>query len=184
MLWRSSIPQVRQRDEGGKETLVTVIAGRLGAASPPPPPPRSWASRPGSDVAIWTIKIETGGRWTLPRAAAGSNRMLYFFAGSELRVGGRAIPVKRAVSLRAELDVLLEAGRDEVELLLLQGKPIGEPVVQRGPFVMNAPGEIQQAFIDYQRTRFGGWPWRSDGPVHEREERFARHADGRIERAT
>ena len=78
-------------------------------------------------------------------------------------------------------DLLL--GADEVEVLVLQGRPIGEPVVKHGPFVMNSREEIEDAIADYRRTRFGGWPWASEDPVAPREEgRFARHADGRLER--
>ena len=80
-------------------------------------------------------------------------------------------------------DALVVAGNDsESELLLLRGRPIGDPVAHHGPFVMNAPHEIEQAIVDYRRTGFGGWPWGSDGPVHPREDgRFAIHADGRRE---
>ncbi|MEM9723754.1 MAG: pirin-like C-terminal cupin domain-containing protein, partial [Bacteroidota bacterium] len=64
----------------------------------------------------------------------------------------------------------------------LQGKAIGEPVVQQGPFVANSPGEIKQAFLNYQTTQFGGWPWPKHDHVHPREKgRFAKHADGRME---
>ena len=66
---------------------------------------------------------------------------------------------------------------------MLQGVPLGEPVVQHGPFVMNDRAGIEAAFADYQRTGFGGWPWPEDGPVHGADPtRFARHADGRLER--
>jgi len=78
--------------------------------------------------------------------------------------------------------VLMQAGRELVEILMLQARPIGEPVEQYGPFVLNDRAGVKQAFEDYQRTGFGGWPWPSDEPVHEREAgRFARHADGRVE---
>lgn len=181
MLWNHKVPRVPPAQTDGVE--VTLVAGKLGSHKPPSPPPNSWASRKESDVAIWTIRMSPGAKWTVPPAAAGSNRFFYYFKGTGLRVAGQAIPDQHLIDVQADVPVLLEAGTSETELLVLQGKPIAEPVAQYGPFVMNTRAEIQQAFADYQRTQFGGWPWPSEDPVHAREEgRFARHASGRVER--
>jgi redox-sensitive bicupin YhaK (pirin superfamily) len=191
MLWAERIPRRVFRDAGGRETEVTVIAGGAGIAEalagapPPPPPPHSWASRPEADVAIACIRMQSGGEWTLPPAAdARTNRTLYFFAGPSLRVGDRDFTSHAGIALRSDAGATVRAGAGDCELLLLQGRPIGEPVASHGPFVMNTRAEIQQAVADYQRTRFGGWPWPADDPVHGRDPaRFARHADGRLEKA-
>jgi redox-sensitive bicupin YhaK (pirin superfamily) len=183
MFWAEHIPRRRITDEAGRATQVTVVAGQYGDAAGLPPPPASWAAVPEADVAIWTIKMAPEARFALPPAAPGSHRSLYYFAGRGLRVGGREIPHYHEVELQGDRELTLEGGADEGELLLLQGRPIAEPVVQYGPFVMTTREEIQQAFADFHRTGFGGWPWPSDEPVHARQEgRFARHADGRVER--
>lgn len=183
MLWSHTIPKHVVKDAAGRTTEINVVAGRLGEVKPPSAPPKSWAARPESEVAIWTIKLAPEARWTLPRAAQGINRRLYFFRGDTLRIGDHNLRPRVGVALRPELDVELTNGSGETELLLLQGRPIGERVVQHGPFVMNSPTEIQQAFLDYHRTQFGGWPFANHGPVHPREQgRFARHADGRVEK--
>jgi quercetin 2,3-dioxygenase len=185
MFWRHTIPRHVQRDAAGKGTELTVIAGRVSGVTPNAPPPESWAARPSSEVAIWTLRMDPGARYELPPATAGTTRMLYFFRGSRLQIGASSIPARHAVELRGELPARLDNGSDEAELLLLQGRAIGEPIARRGPFVMTTPAEIQQAFSDYRQTGFGGWPWRDAAPVHGTDAtRFARHADGRIEQAT
>jgi redox-sensitive bicupin YhaK (pirin superfamily) len=188
MLWSGAIPRVTSTDEAGRTTEVTVVAGQLDGHRPPAPPPRSWASRPDTDVAIWSIHMEAGATWTLPPATHATHpsalRTLYFFRGPSLRIGGRLLDRHLAAPVRADRPVVLAAGEGACEILLLQGRPIGEPVAAHGPFVMNTRAEIQRAFQDYQRTRFGGWPWPVDDPVHARDQgRFARHADGRVEHA-
>ncbi len=183
MLWSEDIPRVEHVDDAGRRTEVTVIAGKLGDKKAPPPPPHSWAAHDEADVALWTIRMAPGAKWTLPPAAAGTHRMLAFFEGSGLRVLGRDVGSSSAVHLRGDASVSLVAGDDECELLLLQGRPIGEPVAQHGPFVMNTRAEIIETVFDYQRTGFGGWPWDGNGPVHPRDAgRFAKHADGRVEK--
>jgi len=183
MLWGDQIPTVTTQDVAGRATSVTIIAGRIGDVVPPPPPPRSWAARPDTDVAIWSLRMAPGAEWTLPPAQPTSNRSLYLFRGNDALVAGRSIKRGMRVRLRADAAVSLQAGDRECELLLLQGRPIDEPMVQHGPFVMNSAEEIHQAFSDYRRTGFGGWPWRRNDPVHGREDgRFAIHADGREER--
>jgi len=183
MFWREKIPRRVFRDARGGTTEVVVVAGPLAGLAPLPPPPDSWAARSDSAVAIWTVKLSPGARWTLPAAPAGVNRTLYFFKGSALRIDGEAVPADHALELRPDAEALLEAGAEEVELLMLQGRPIDEPVVQYGPFVMSSRAEIQQAFADYQRTQFGGWPWPNSDVVHPASEgRFAKHPDGKLER--
>ncbi len=183
MLWSGDIPRCVFTDDAGRTTEVTVVAGTLDGRRAPPPPPRSWASRPDSEVAIWCIRMQPGARWTMPPAATNrTRRTLFFFAGPSLRVGDVTQRSHAALSVRAGRELSLEAGEGECEMLLLQGRPIGEPVVQYGPFVMNTRAEIERAVLDYRRTRFGGWPWPKDDPVHGRDARFARHADGKVER--
>lgn len=186
MFWSENVPQLRLLDDQGRLTRVACIAGRLrdnGDEPPLAPPPDSWAAQPRSDVAIWTVKMDAGATWTLPAAAnQDTRRCLYFFRGSNMSVAGHGLTEHAAMELRADTDVVLLNTGDAAELLVLQGRPIAEPVAQYGPFVMNSQAEIHQAFADYRRTGFGGWPWPDNAPVHGKEvRRFATHADGRTE---
>lgn len=182
MLWEDMIPVLKETDSNGKMIEVDVIAGTLKDLQAPPPTPDSWAANHNNEVSILTIKLEAGATWQLPKASAAANRMLYFYKGTGLRIEGEAIPDYHSVHVMADRDLTLQAGSEDCYLLMLQGKPINEKVVQYGPFVMNSEAEIREAFQEYQRTQFGGWPWPKHEQAHERNKsRFARYADGREE---
>jgi quercetin 2,3-dioxygenase len=189
MFWTDDIPKVVLGDDGAR-TEITVIAGTLADSGSeidaPAPPPDSWASNDDSDIAIWHIRLDPGATWTMPAPSGPDTlRTLYVFAGTEVHIGGHdgSFGVDTGIVLSSDQAIDLSSAGG-VECLLLQGRPIMEPVARYGPFVMNTEQEIEQAFADYRETGFGGWPWSADGPVHPVDRgRFALHADGQVEEA-
>ncbi len=110
MLWGESIPKYTHTNASGAKTLVEIAAGTIGMMKAPAPPPNSWAADPSNDVAIWNIQMQAGASWTLPKAARGINRTLYFYVGEGLRINGRSIPKYHAIEVEADMDIALEAG--------------------------------------------------------------------------
>lgn len=179
MLWTEEIPTVRVADEQGLDTHLTLIAGKYMDISAPAPAPDSWAADPANQVAIWLIRMSANATWILPSVALPVNRTLYYYKGESLSVEGLKVEVNHSIEVLPDRDLLLTNGTQTADILMLQGLPIGEPVAQYGPFVMNTQDEIMQAYNDYRRTSFGGWPWNTYDPVHPRTRgRFAKYANG------
>lgn len=186
MFWDADIPRHIVTDDAGRRTEITVVAGSVEGVTALAPPPASWASKPESDLAIWHLEFEPGATWTMPPASGGmsTSRVLYLYEGSTLSIGERVVPAPEAAVVMGHLPLSLTAGDGGVKALLLQGKGIGEPVAQWGPFVMNDRDGVVQAMQDYQSTGFGGWPWPSDDPAHGTDPtRFALRPDGTRETA-
>lgn len=154
-----------------------------------PPTRNSYARDASAEVGIWLLRLSPGAEFTLPAAAGGRaiNRMAYFVEGSELSLHDEHHDGHHDghVKLRSHCALTLDASRvivmsspstasSDVEVLVLQGRPIGEPVAHHGPFVMNTQQQLDQAFADYRRTQFGGWPWKDDAVIFPRDKgRFA-----------
>lgn len=178
MFWSESIP-VYNKTKGVK---IEIIAGELEGLNAPTPPPNSWAADKNNHLAVWNIQLDKGTEWTLPKTEKGVNRTLYFYDGNNINIANTEIPKYHAILLEPDMDIVIKNPHNNSKLLLLQGKPINETVVQYGPFVMNSKEEIMQAFEDYNKTRFGGWPWPKYDQVHDKTKgRFAKHADGKEE---
>lgn len=196
MMWADATPVHRLVGDGGTTTTLTTISGSYNGMLVAEPPPDSWAGQADAEVAIWHIDMDAGARFRLPATSPGVVRTLYVYRGSSLSVGGNStmeagvadavrVDVSHGVELPADTLDLVAADGDSgagTSAMLLQGRPIGEPVAQYGPFVMNDRSGLEQAFRDYQHNQFGGWPWTRDDPTHERSAaRFAIHPDGRRE---
>eukprot|EP00996_Jenningsia_fusiforme_P001087 NODE_1994_length_1332_cov_32.413094_g1810_i0.p1 GENE.NODE_1994_length_1332_cov_32.413094_g1810_i0~~NODE_1994_length_1332_cov_32.413094_g1810_i0.p1 ORF type:complete len:363 (+),score=63.27 NODE_1994_length_1332_cov_32.413094_g1810_i0:70-1089(+) len=158
---------------------ATVWAGQLGEILGQRPPPDSWAADPDHDVGVFWLAIPPGCTFTLPPANRGAavNRRAYFHDGETASFDGTTVKKGHFVTLLGQHACpisVADNAKEAAEILILQGVPIGEPVVQNGPFVMNTQEEIRNAFLDYRQTGFGGWPWPTEGVVHPREKgRFA-----------
>ena len=128
---------------------VRVIAGELeiggGAVT--------GAVTGGSTEPVYAdVHLEPGARVSLPVPQA-LNALVYLYEGvASLVIEDRnqALVPSSANILDQGDEVLIEGGEAGAKLLLIAGRPIGEPVVQYGPFVMNTTTEIEQALADYR----------------------------------
>ncbi|MBL7665191.1 MAG: pirin family protein [Bacteriovoracaceae bacterium] len=176
MLWANTIPKIN------KDKLeISIISGEYGDTKFYQAPKNSWAADPENQVNLLLVKLKKNGVFEYPSKSQ-VNRSLYFFEMGQVEVNQELISQKRALFVEPDIKLKIKALAD-CEFLLMEGKPIGEPVVQQGPFVMNTRQEIIQTIRDYQQTQFGGWKWQRNDMVHgDKIERFAKYPDGRIER--
>jgi redox-sensitive bicupin YhaK (pirin superfamily) len=108
--------------------------------------------------------VTAGAKLTLPWSPS-YNALAYVLAGRGT-VGSEGRPVRTGqlavFGQGGHLTLAADASQDshtpDLEVLLLGGQPIGEPVAQYGPFVMNTKAEIAQAFEDFQAGRMGQIP--------------------------
>lgn len=176
MFWHQDIPKVEQ-DNG--RVLVEVLAGVFDQKNAPEPPKNSWAHDTNHHVGVFNIFMQKQSSFTLPATGAEVNRSLYFYKGNDLTIDDQKIQEYHAVDVQANEALNIKTGDSSAQILVLQGQPINENVVQHGPFVMNSEMEIKQAFAEFRKNQFGGWPWDEYEKVHEADQRrFAIHADG------
>jgi quercetin 2,3-dioxygenase len=139
------------RDIGSSEIPVVngvkVIAGKLGGTTGP-------IYGGATDPYYFDVHLAPGALFEAP-LPAGHSAFLYAYEGQVLIGEARKALPQRAAGLLGEGEsVRIEGGQEGARVLLLAGRPLHEPVVQYGPFVMNTREEIEQAITDYQSGAF------------------------------
>jgi redox-sensitive bicupin YhaK (pirin superfamily) len=182
MLWNEDIPVLNHQDASGKTTTVQIVAGKIDELNALPPTPDSWAGKKENAVGVYTVKMEANATWTLPKTSQEASRSIFFYKGESIAIEGQTINSDHIIEALAGEDILIQNGATDAFFLILEGKPINEPVVQHGPFVMNTAEEIQETMREYGKTQFGGWPWGEREVAHSKEKgRFALHSNGKEE---
>ena len=182
MLWREDIPVVKHKDENGNITEIQVIAGSLNSTTAISPTPDSWAANHENAVGVYTVKMEANALWTLPKTSSEANRSIFFYKGDTIVAEEHKVPSGHMIEAVADEEISFQNGSSASYFLILEGKPINEPVVKHGPFVMNTEDEIRETMKEYGRTQFGGWPWKEQEVAHARDRgRFALHSNGNEE---
>jgi redox-sensitive bicupin YhaK (pirin superfamily) len=129
---------------------LRVIAGRVELAGTLTEGPIGGLS---TDPQYYDLRLPADATVELP-TPPGHNAFLYVYEGAaSVGEDARPLPFRAAGLLTPGDSVRITAGATGVGLLVLAGRPIGEPVVQYGPFVMNSVAEIEQAIIDFQSGR-------------------------------
>jgi redox-sensitive bicupin YhaK (pirin superfamily) len=128
---------------------VKIIAGTVADVSGP-------IVQPATDPVYLDISLEAGRAWeyALPE---GHNAFAYVFEGAATVGEGdeaRALETREMAVLGGGDLLQLRAGAEAARLIVVAGRPLREPVMRHGPFVMNTRQELMQAFVDYQEGRF------------------------------
>lgn len=110
--------------------------------------------RPTTEPVVLDLALPAGARFDQP-LPSGHNAFFYVYAG-EVEVAGRNAGLRRmaVLSNSREADGVVLRALQDSRVLLVAGAPLGEPIVQHGPFVMNSREQIEQAVSDYQTGRF------------------------------
>ena len=142
-LLAADIPTVELPNEAG---TLRVIAGSYDGTK--------GAARTFTAINLWDVRLGRGKATTL-NVPEGHTLSVLVLSGT-VEVDGKVVAREAQMVLlgRDGGSVTIEANND-AKLLVLTGKPIDEPVVAHGPFVMNTVGEIKQAMLDFQAGKFG-----------------------------
>ena len=141
-LLKAQIPNVELPQDAG---TVRVIAGDFGG--------RKGAAKTFTPINVWDVNLRAGKSAELPLPDGHTTTFLVL--SGEVEVDGKNAGEGDLAIFTRRGDGITVKAKTDAQLLVMDGEPIAEPVVGRGPFVMNSRAEIQQAFEDYQLGRMG-----------------------------
>ena len=142
-LLKAQIPIIALPQDAG---TLRVIAGEFSGRKGP--------AKTFTPINLWDVNLRAGKSAELPLPNGHTTTFLVLSGEVEVNGEQKASEGDLAIFARSGDSITVKA-KSDAKLLVMDGEPIGEPVVGHGPFVMNSRAEIQQAFEEYQLGRMG-----------------------------
>jgi len=142
MHWHEKIPKFNFGSEN--KSKLTLWAGQFKGTKALTPPEKSWAYNEANNVNLWLLEIQAADTFTLESTTDTVNRAIYIVESDSVQVDGRLVKNSQIV-LDAHLPTQISnVGSTLCVILVMQGKPINEKIVHRGPFVMGSESELRE----------------------------------------
>lgn len=139
-LLKEQIPMV----DLGNGTLRVIAGAYKGATGP---------ARTFSDLHVWDVDLQAGASASI-ETVKGDNAMIALFSGA-IEIAGHKLAQAGLLMFTQTGESLDFTVEQDAKMLVLCGKPLGEPIVAQGPFVMNTQEEIRQAIADFRAGKMG-----------------------------
>ena len=144
----NDIPVVHLPDGAG---LARVVAGELTGLK--------GAAKTHTSINLWDLRLNADHSSEF-RMPTGHTTLVFVLSGKVRLGSGEILGAADLAALSREEEAFSLTALENAKVLILGGEPINEPVIGYGPFVMNSPKEIQQAFVDFNNGLMG-----SMGPI-------------------
>ena len=146
MFWKEQIPKVIEYNQDKNKIEIEIIAGAYKNHIAPNPPPNSWANEKSNSVNIWKITLDEKAKFILPEVEKGISRNIYFYYGNQICINGENIDSNSMIEFQKNNSIEILSKKGLNKILLLQAKPINEPIARYGPFVMNTKRRNPNSF--------------------------------------
>ena len=176
MLWEHEIPKFNLNG-----VKIELIYGSLESLIQQKCPPDSWAAETENELCVAHFQMDEATEISIPSSKNSVIKSLYLYEGG-IEINKQLITEAHQIILDSSKTYTI-CSKQKSKILLLQSKPINEPVAKYGPFVMNEQNEINQKINEFRLTFFGGWPWSKNDHTHSSSlERFAKYPDGKTQK--
>ncbi|MGX6977704.1 pirin family protein [Vagococcus elongatus] len=163
MYWHENIPVIKLADKNPDKNFLKVLVGSYNGVQAERPVENSYGYEEENHINVWDGKLEKGERFVIP-SYPNDVKVQFYVGDGKFKVDDYLVDRNSLLVYTSDSEITFTAEEDS-EFMVFIGKEIKEEIYAYGPFVMNTKAEVVQAYEDFRKNQFGGWPWSSSAPT-------------------